>query len=49
MISMHTSNSMHDCDRMFVPDWMKLDDTVKKMLEEKSNSLSEFFSVMGGI
>ena len=47
MISMHTSNSFHDCDRMFIPDWMTLDETVQKMLEQKANNIEELLGSMG--
>lgn len=36
---MHTSNNMHDCERLFVLDFMKLDSLVAKMQNDKQNQL----------
>lgn len=33
---MHSSNSFFDCDRMFVPDFIKLDEVVKTTLDKKA-------------
>lgn len=41
LISMHSSNTFHDCDRMFIPDFIKLDETVQKTLKKKYENSSE--------
>lgn len=33
---MHSSNSFSDCDRMFIPDFVKLDEIVKISLDKKA-------------
>lgn len=34
-ISIHTSNSFTDCEKMFIPDFLELDEQLAKYLEEK--------------
>lgn len=49
-ISIHTSNSFTDCDNMFIPDFIELDQQLVKHLEEKQEekvNLLDHFSEMG--
>jgi len=48
-ISTHTSNSMHDCDAMFILDFIKLDQFVAKTQKDKIKNIEfilENFSSM---
>ena len=37
LISMHTSNSMLDCDKMFIVDFLLMNKTVEKELKTRIN------------
>ncbi len=39
MISVHTSNTMADCDNLFIPDYLALDKIVSKLAEKKQEDL----------
>lgn len=50
-ISIHTSNSFTDCEKMFIPDFLELDEQLSKYLkekqeqdEEKENNLLDHFN-----
>lgn len=34
---MHSANSFSECDRMFIPDFVKLDEVVKETLDKKAD------------
>jgi len=49
---MNSSNTFHDCDRMFIPDFIKLDATIQKTLKKKfenSSDILEHLSHMLGL
>lgn len=49
-ISIHTSNSFTDCDKMFIPDFLELDEQLAKHLEEKQeekDNLLDHFGELG--
>lgn len=39
---MNTANSFSECDRMFIPDFLKLDELVAKSQKEKREQLQFF-------
>lgn len=39
---MDTANSFSECDRMFIPDFLKLDELVAKSQKEKRDNLRFF-------
>jgi hypothetical protein len=36
LITRHTANSVHDCDLMFLPDFLKLDEMLNEELQQKN-------------
>ncbi len=41
---MNSANTFHDCDRMFIPDFIKLDETIQKTMKKKFENSSEILA-----
>jgi len=41
LISLNSSNSFSDCDGMFIPDFVKLDEVVKQTLDKKAEDAQD--------
>ena len=48
-ISIHTSNSFSDCERMFIPDFLELDEELGKYLEKKEEDEANLLENMTGV
>jgi hypothetical protein len=46
LISIHTSNSYLECDRMFVPDFLYLDDIVHKEAKQKLETAQSLLNTL---
>jgi uncharacterized protein YdaL len=38
---MHSSNSFNDCEGMFIPDFVKLDEVIKSSLDKKAEEAQD--------
>jgi len=48
-ISIHTSNSFSDCEKMFIPDFLELDTELGKYLEQKQEEEANLLENMNGV
>jgi len=48
-ISIHTSNSFSDCEKMFIPDFLELDTELGKYLEQKQEEEANLLENMTGV
>ena len=48
-ISIHTSNSFSDCERMFIPDFLELNEELGKYLEKKEEDEANLLENMTGV
>jgi hypothetical protein len=46
-ISIHTSNSFSDCEKMFIPDFLELDAELGKYLEQKQEEEGNLLENIG--
>jgi hypothetical protein len=44
MVSIYSHNSLHDCDSMFIADFMKLDEIIGKLENDKEKWLRHSMS-----
>lgn len=48
MISINSSNTIADCDALFLPDFVKLDKIVAKLEKRKNEDLQNLYDNMTG-
>ena len=48
-ISIHTSNSFSDCEKMFIPDFLELDTELGKYLERKQEDEVNLLENIGSV
>lgn len=46
LISMYSANSFSECDGMFIPDFVKLDEVVKNTLDKREEEAQDMLNVI---
>lgn len=46
---MHSSNTLADCDMMFVPEFMKVDEIIRKSLEAKQEQTQNLLESLASV